>query len=423
MLVAEAPAPTRCSTPARSCTGRCWSGPQSCWPAWSPDSRSGARSGGDEAGAVSLPGGALGGRRAAAARRGRQGAGRRPEPGAAAELPPGPAGAARRSEPGRRAGLSCGARTACCGSARSRARRRSSARRWSQRGWPLLRRGGAPWSAIPRSATAGPSAARSPTPIPAPSSPVALAALDARFHLHSPRGERTVAGARPVPRADDDGDRSRRAADRDRGPRRRPGRGWRSSSTPAHTATSRSPARPSCSRPASTRRSRCSAPVRPRFARPRPSTALLRRRRRAPRRPRWPRAGVRGRATAARCSPAGPRAALERVEADEDLGRDQRPRLRRTRSSRARCCRTSSATRRGLTGTHVGCEHGVCGACTVQLDGEPVRSCLMLAVQAHGRALIDRRGPGRAGRRADRAAARVHRAPRAAVRVLHRRAF
>jgi len=38
----------------------------------------------------------------------------------------------------------------------------------------------------------------------------------------------------------------------------------------------------------------------------------------------------------------------------------------------------------GLTGTHVGCEHGVCGACTVLLDGEPVRSCLMLAVQADG---------------------------------------
>jgi aerobic carbon-monoxide dehydrogenase small subunit len=38
----------------------------------------------------------------------------------------------------------------------------------------------------------------------------------------------------------------------------------------------------------------------------------------------------------------------------------------------------------GLTGTHVGCEHGVCGACTVQVDGEPVRSCLMLAVQADG---------------------------------------
>jgi len=39
----------------------------------------------------------------------------------------------------------------------------------------------------------------------------------------------------------------------------------------------------------------------------------------------------------------------------------------------------------GFTGTHVGCEHGICGACTVRLDGEPVRSCLMLAVQAEGR--------------------------------------
>ena len=37
-----------------------------------------------------------------------------------------------------------------------------------------------------------------------------------------------------------------------------------------------------------------------------------------------------------------------------------------------------------LTGTHVGCEHGVCGACTVLLDGDPVRSCLMFAVQADG---------------------------------------
>src|SRR6516225_3490578 len=40
-----------------------------------------------------------------------------------------------------------------------------------------------------------------------------------------------------------------------------------------------------------------------------------------------------------------------------------------------------------LAGTHVGCEHGVCGACTVLLDGAPVRSCLMLAVQANGHEL------------------------------------
>jgi carbon-monoxide dehydrogenase small subunit len=38
----------------------------------------------------------------------------------------------------------------------------------------------------------------------------------------------------------------------------------------------------------------------------------------------------------------------------------------------------------GLTGTHVGCEHGVCGACTIQWDGAPVRSCLLFAVQADG---------------------------------------
>jgi aerobic carbon-monoxide dehydrogenase small subunit len=41
----------------------------------------------------------------------------------------------------------------------------------------------------------------------------------------------------------------------------------------------------------------------------------------------------------------------------------------------------------GLTGTHIGCEHGVCGACTVLVDGAPVRSCLMFAVQADGKAI------------------------------------
>src|SRR5262245_63001545 len=38
----------------------------------------------------------------------------------------------------------------------------------------------------------------------------------------------------------------------------------------------------------------------------------------------------------------------------------------------------------GLTGTHVGCEHGICGACTILLDGEAARSCIMLAIQADG---------------------------------------
>src|SRR4029077_5497890 len=41
----------------------------------------------------------------------------------------------------------------------------------------------------------------------------------------------------------------------------------------------------------------------------------------------------------------------------------------------------------GLTGTHMGCEHGVCGACTVLLNGDPVRACLMFAVQAEGSAI------------------------------------
>jgi carbon-monoxide dehydrogenase small subunit len=41
----------------------------------------------------------------------------------------------------------------------------------------------------------------------------------------------------------------------------------------------------------------------------------------------------------------------------------------------------------GKTGTHIGCEHGVCGSCTIIVDGEPMRSCLMFAVQADGRKL------------------------------------
>jgi len=53
--------------------------------------------------------------------------------------------------------------------------------------------------------------------------------------------------------------------------------------------------------------------------------------------------------------------------------------------------------RLGLTGTHVGCEHGVCGACTILLDGRTVRSCLMLAVQAEGHELRTVEGLAPAG--------------------------
>ena len=52
----------------------------------------------------------------------------------------------------------------------------------------------------------------------------------------------------------------------------------------------------------------------------------------------------------------------------------------------------------GLTGTHVGCEHGVCGACTVLVDGDSMRACLMLAVQADGCAVETVEGLGRIGR-------------------------
>jgi aerobic-type carbon monoxide dehydrogenase small subunit (CoxS/CutS family) len=51
----------------------------------------------------------------------------------------------------------------------------------------------------------------------------------------------------------------------------------------------------------------------------------------------------------------------------------------------------------GLTGTHVGCEHGICGACTVLVDGEAARSCLMLAVQADGAAITTVEGLMRDG--------------------------
>ena len=55
----------------------------------------------------------------------------------------------------------------------------------------------------------------------------------------------------------------------------------------------------------------------------------------------------------------------------------------------------------GLTGSHVGCEHGVCGACTVRVDGKIVRGCLMLAVQAEGRKVDTIEGVSDSGEIAD----------------------
>ena len=83
----------------------------------------------------------------------------------------------------------------------------------------------------------------------------------------------------------------------------------------------------------------------------------------------------------------------------------------------------------GLTGTHVGCEQGACGACTVLVDGDPMRSCLLLTPQVEGHAVETVEGLARArrarfggdhrpGRPPPGAAGHAER-PRAAVRVLH----
>ncbi|MGE5303093.1 MAG: (2Fe-2S)-binding protein [Alphaproteobacteria bacterium] len=55
----------------------------------------------------------------------------------------------------------------------------------------------------------------------------------------------------------------------------------------------------------------------------------------------------------------------------------------------------------GLTGTHVGCEQGICGSCTILLDGESVRSCLLFAVQAHGATIVTIEGLAAKGKSGD----------------------
>ena len=99
-------------------------------------------------------------------------------------------------------------------------------------------------------------------------------------------------------------------------------------------------------------------------------------------------------------------------------GHRQRRTRTSARSSRASCSSTSCASELGLTGTNIGCDTSSCGACTVHLDGESVKSCTVLAVQADGARDHHHRGP-RAERRAAPDAGGVPGEPRPAVRLLH----
>ena len=72
-----------------------------------------------------------------------------------------------------------------------------------------------------------------------------------------------------------------------------------------------------------------------------------------------------------------------------------------------------------LTGTHIGCEHGICGACSVMLDGAPVRSCLMYAVQADGHRITTVEGLAQPDGQLEHPAGQLLRSARAAVRLLH----
>ena len=73
----------------------------------------------------------------------------------------------------------------------------------------------------------------------------------------------------------------------------------------------------------------------------------------------------------------------------------------------------------GLTGTHLGCEHGVCGACTILLDGLTARSCLMLAVQADGHDITTVEGLAPSATELQPAAGSLSRQSRPAMRLLH----
>ena len=123
------------------------------------------------------------------------------------------------------------------------------------------------------------------------------------------------------------------------------------------------------------------------------------------------------------------RVTIEEARAMPRLSAEQRHRVRLTLNGRAvegdaepRMLLTDFLRHvLGATGTHVGCEHGVCGACTIEIDGAPARACLTLAVQADGATHPHRRRAGARARPALGAAGGVPPPPRAAMRLLHAR--
>ena len=271
-------------------------------------------------------------------------------------------------------------------------------------------------SGIRRSAAAARSGGSVAHADPAAELPAALIALGARFHLRSPGGARALDAAElflgPLYTAREPDELLVEIEV----PEQPDGRGQRLRRARAHARRLRDGGRGRrgrARRPC--RRSRCSARGRSRRAPRRPSgrwsdgadAARGRRARRAGRRGRAPARALHGAGAPGDRGGAGVRISVE-INGRAYEG-DVEPRTLLSDFIRHGA---------GLTGTKVGCEQGVCGACTVQLDGEPVRSCLMLAVQANGRALTDRRG-ARRRRRAAPAPARLPRGARAPVRVLH----
>ena len=371
--------------------------------------------------AVRLRGPALGRGGAAAARRRVEAACGRPEPGADAQLPARPAGATGRPQRDRRARLSAlrGRRTADRGAhPTGGARALGAGRRQAGRCWSRRCACRPPGDPQPRDGRRLGRARRS-------GRRTAGRAARARRAL-SPslgRGARSRGG-----RATSSSVRSRRCSSptscssRSRCPRCGRGAAPRLSSTREPTATSRSPARRWSLAPG--RRRRDSA------ARGRRQAGRARRRGRAGaarRRGAEEAAELAARRSRRRLPPRArrPSSCAARVGGGrfchEDRGRDQRERTTRREVEPRTLLSDFIRHQAGLTGTHVGCEQGVCGACTVLLDGEPVRSCLMLAVQADGRSLVTVEGLAEPDGELHPLSARLPASPRAPVRVLHRR--